>query len=344
MQKVLIIRLSAIGDIIMASGLLPAIQRAYPDVQIDWLAQPECRNLLEETSEIKTVLSLSRQKWAQDIKRFRWARVALEMTSLVRTVKQRDYDLVLDIQGLWKSAVPAWLTRSKQRIGLDSREGSHKLMTEIVTCPKGDMRIASEYKTLLEYLGLGADNYRLGIQVSEEDIETARRVRERHHINQEYIVFSPFTTRAQKHWIDSRWLQLADRWENQSRLPVLILGGPFEQSKGATYEVESDGLMINLAGQTTLRQGLALIQGASLVVGVDTGLTHMGVLSNVPTVALFGSTCPYLVTDNPRARVLYEPFSCSPCKRNPTCHGQFHCMQALTVDHVMEAVMEVMAG
>ena len=79
----------------------------------------------------------------------------------------------------------------------------------------------------------------------------------------------------------------------------------------------------------------ALIESARLLVGVDTGLTHMGTAFEIPTVAIFGSTCPYLKTDSPRTAILYKNLECSPCRRHPTCGGAYTCMRLVTVNEVM---------
>jgi heptosyltransferase-1 len=80
-----------------------------------------------------------------------------------------------------------------------------------------------------------------------------------------------------------------------------------------------------------------------LLVGVDTGLTHMGIAFNTPTVAIFGSTRPYLDTRRDNAKVIWLGLECSPCRRNPTCHGAFTCLRDITPDQVIEQARVAMA-
>jgi heptosyltransferase-1 len=93
--------------------------------------------------------------------------------------------------------------------------------------------------------------------------------------------------------------------------------------------------LVSLAGRTSLVQCAAIIDKAELLVGVDTGLTHLGIAMRTPTLALFGSTRPYLDTGFARAKVLYAALPCSPCKRRPTCDGRFDCMRQHTVDNIL---------
>ena len=76
---------------------------------------------------------------------------------------------------------------------------------------------------------------------------------------------------------------------------------------------------------------------SSLLIGVDTGLTHMGYALGTPTIALFGATRPYLDTDWMPGKVLYHPHECSPCRRDPTCDGDFTCMKAISTDEVLNS-------
>ena len=94
--------------------------------------------------------------------------------------------------------------------------------------------------------------------------------------------------------------------------------------------------MISLAGATRLPEAAALIRHAGLLVGVDTGLTHMGTAFATPTVALFGSTRPYLDTGRSNGRVIWLGLPCSPCRRRPTCDGAFTCLRDITADRVMD--------
>ena len=90
-----------------------------------------------------------------------------------------------------------------------------------------------------------------------------------------------------------------------------------------------------MVGKTTLLESAALVSGAQLVIGVDTGLTHMGWAFSVPTIALFGSTFPYRAPEGLRGEVLYRDMACSPCRRKPTCGGSFDCLGDITVEQVI---------
>ena len=103
-----------------------------------------------------------------------------------------------------------------------------------------------------------------------------------------------------------------------------------------------DGLpVLNWVGSYPLGVSAGLVKQAAGVIGVDTGLTHMGIAAGIPTVALFGSTCPYLETGRDNVRVIYHGLVCAPCKRSPTCAGRFDCMVGITADEALSAFNEL---
>jgi heptosyltransferase-1 len=114
-------------------------------------------------------------------------------------------------------------------------------------------------------------------------------------------------------------VSLAAALRAEGIVPVL-LGGPGDQA-AAERMAAAGPMLVNLVGQMKLDETVAAIADAALLVGVDTGLTHMGTALGVPTVGLFGSTRPYLDAGTSRTAILYEPLACSPCRRHPTCNG-----------------------
>jgi len=338
-MRILIIRLSAIGDVVMASSLAGAIRARYPDAYIAWLTQPEAAGLLDANPALNEVIVWPRDSWGRLWRAGQGRRLAGEMTAFVRKLRARRFDLALDAQGLLKSGVWAWLSKAPVRIGIGGREGSGHLMTQVLSAPKNNPLIASEYRLLAETVDAKTDDWSLRLSLSPQDRASAEKVSAVAGTGG-YIVLCPFTTRPQKHWIEDRWRAIAWRVAARWGLSTVILGGPGDQQAGAN--IAAAGGAENLAGQTSLRQAAAILESARAVIGVDTGLTHMATLLNRPTVALFGSTQPYLDTGRPQSIVLYKGLPCSPCRRRPNCRGEFACMAAILEDDVEEALASVM--
>lgn len=338
-MRILVIRLSAIGDVVMASGLIPALRARYPEARIAWLAEPAGAGLLAANPRLDEVIVLPRPRWKALRRERRYTTVAGEMRRFAAMLRGQSFDLALDAQGLLKSALWARASGAARRISLGGREGSARLMTEVVPVDRSDPRIASEYRRLAEHLGAPPDSFAMNLAITEADRRAVDDALAGREAAAGYAVLCPFTTRPQKHWFDDRWRELGQRLGERAGLAPVILGGPADRDHAEALVQRIGGLATSLAGALSVRESAAAIAGARLLVGVDTGLTHMGTAFGIPTVALFGSTRPYLETDSPRTRVLYEPLWCSPCGRNPICGGKYSCMRLHHTAGVLETAL-----
>ncbi|NBC47992.1 MAG: lipopolysaccharide heptosyltransferase [Gammaproteobacteria bacterium] len=334
-ERILLIRLSAIGDIVFASPLIATVRQHWPRASIAWLAQPDCAPLLQHHPDLDEVISWPLPRWRDLWRKRRFMQLLKELRAAVRALRARRFDLALDLQGLLKSALPAWLSGATDRIGLGSREGGWLLMTRVLDRGPDSAQIGSEYHHLAQSLALPTDRFRLALYPGQEAAAAAEALIGEQGLASGFAVICPFTTRAQKHWLAERWPTLAAQIRQRFGLPTLMLGGPGDCAAAAEITTLAGGRIINLVGQTSLLTAAALIERARLLVGVDTGLSHMGIVFRRTSVLLFGSTCPYTETGQPNARVLYHPRSCSPCRRRPTCDGAFTCMRDLEVDEVI---------
>jgi heptosyltransferase-1 len=302
--------------------------------------------LLRHHPELHEVIVWPRAEWRQ-----LWReRRLLALWSAIRRfragLRERGFDLVLDAQGLLKSGLMAWMTGAPRRVGLLSREGSQWLMTERVgASPGDDPRMSHEYRDLADHLGAPPGSFKLSLAVGASPREAARAALAMaipSAPGSRFAALAPFTTRPQKHWFEDRWVALAAALQAEGLVPVL-LGGPADRA-AADRIASANPSIVNLAGRLKLDETVAAIADASLLVGVDTGLTHMGTALQVPTVGLFGSTRPYLDALTPRTTILYQALDCSPCRRHPTCGCAFHCMRHWTVDLVMGAARRLLPG
>jgi heptosyltransferase-1 len=338
--RILVIRLSAIGDVVMASGLIPALREIAPGAHIAWVVEPAATPLLRHNPRLDEVIVLPRGEWQALWRARRPVALVQSVLAFRRELKARRFDLAIDAQGLLKSALCAWWSGAARRVSLIGREGSHRLMTERVQPTPDPLRpIAAEYRALARHLGAKAP-YRMDLSVGQAARQVATDRLASSGVHGRYAVLCPYTTRPQKHWFDEQWAATARRLLADGITPVL-LGGPGDAPLAPAIIDAAPGL-VNLVGALKLDETVAAIAGAALLVGVDTGLTHMGTALGVPTVALFGSTRPYLDARTPATAVIYETLPCSPCRRHPTCGGRFDCMRAIEVDAVMRQVQRVL--
>jgi heptosyltransferase-1 len=216
-------------------------------------------------------------------------------------------------------------------------------MTEIVARDLDSPLIGTEYRRLLVMLHAASEEFAMDIAVAPRADEQAAALLHTVGLAGRFAVFCPFTTRPQKHWFDERWAALGARLRIDAGVIPVLVGGPGDRERAEGIVAASGSLAMNLCGRTRLDECAALIRRAELVVGVDTGMTHMGLAMNRPTLTLLGSTDPYFETGTALGRVLHHPLPCFPCYRRPTCGGEFTCMRLHTVDGVFAAVQALLA-
>lgn len=330
--RLLIVRQSALGDIVFATALLAGLRAAWPDATIHWLAQAGFAGVLDsevEAGQLDAVIRVPAGLY----------RSPRALLALRRQLGEARYDLVIEAQGLAKSRLLAALAPGARRLGFASREPLGFVLHE--SLPKGgDVRdIASEYRYLAQALtGQPAPAPRLHVsaRARQRAVETLAAA----GVAPGYIALCPFTTRPQKHWIDAHWPELIARLDR----PCAILGGPGDREHAERLVAASGGRAISLAGRSRLDEVAAFLEQAALVIGVDTGLTHIGTAVRRPTLALFGSTCPYLGGAESPLTVLYDALPCAPCKRHPTCAGRYDCLRGITPARVAAAAQALLAG
>jgi heptosyltransferase-1 len=257
-----------------------------------------------------------------------------EIKNFSRQLRKRQFDLAIDAQGLFRSRFLAWLSHATERVGLDSREPGRFLMTRIVSRGADKRAMSSEYRQIMQALGLDPGPFDPKIVLSQEDKMRAGFKLSALQFNNGFALFCPFTTRPHKHWFPERWAELANCLATRFGLPALILGAKHDTGAGNRIRELADVPIHDFIGRTTLGEAAAIVAQAALVIGVDTGMTHMGTAFKRPTIALFGATCPYLHTPSSDTVVIYVPQTCAPCKRKPSCKGRFDCMAAITAKQV----------
>jgi heptosyltransferase-1 len=345
--NVLLVRLSARGDIVFSSPMVRAFRRTYPEARITWLAESHTKNLIEHHPELDETIVWDRGSWKKLLKERKFITLVREARAFVAELRGRKFDLAVDMQGLLRSGLMTFLSGARTRIGLRPKEGSQLFMTRVVDKDRdqGDRaKVSSEYLYLAQELGLDTSEFQMEVPLSSSDRIFATEWIEKCQLEGGYAVAIPFTTRPQKHWFEDRWAHLLDQTLHELKLPTVILGGPGDAEACGRIQRMADSEPYSLVGVTSLTQAAAIIEGASLVLGVDTGLTHMGLAFDRPTVAIFGSNIPYTEPPTPRGKVLVHWLECSPCKGNPTCGGDFTCLKLIHAQDVLEAAREVMAN
>ena len=353
--RILVVRLSARGDVAFASPLAGALRRRYPRAHIAWVAEDGAADVIRHNPHLDEVIVLERGAWGRMLRGGRWGALAGAVADFFGALRQRRFDVAIDAQGLLRSGLVTFLSGAPVRIGLGSREGSRCLMTRVVARGGDPRAISSEYRYLAGVLGLGAGSFPMEIPRSRAEVAVVGRVIGEEGLGGGFVVVCPFTTRFYKHWPEERWSSLIREIRGRTGLGVVMLGGPADRSaadrivqalvpSGSGGPDAATAPLVDLVGRTTLGEASAVVARCSALVGVDTGLSHMAHAYGRPAVLLFGSNTPYLDPPGPSATILHSGRACSPCRGKLTCGGRIDCMTDISVEHALMAVVSGLAG
>jgi len=334
MKRILVIRTGAIGDVIMASPMIRVMRDAWPEAYLAWLVEPSNKVLLAHHPMLDEIICWPKGEWHRLLKNGCFLSLASRIRQFSRDLRQRRFSLAIDAQGLARTRLFARLSGATERIGFDSKEPGRFLMNRIIARGGHIEYMSSEYYHLMKTMTLAPGTFAPEIFLTDGIRARARETLQVQKVTDQYLVICPFTTRPQKEWPDDRWAQLVTDLHAQHALPVVMLGGRQDIEHSRQIQNMTGDYLRNLTGQTTLIESAAVIEKSILVAGVDTGLTHMGTAFRRPTIALFGSTCPYLKTPSKQTTVIYNRLPCAPCRHKPTCDGKHTCMDSISVEQV----------
>lgn len=339
--SVLIVRLGDTGDIVLASPVAEAIRKRSPNAHICWLCQKEFKGALEGHPAVDEIICWDRKSWAEKFDNHNYPALLNEVRLCRRELRQYRFDLALDLQGLVSSAFLTWLSGAKTRIGLGSGERGNLLMTRTISRNMGDQaQVGAEYRYLMYQLGYPEHDWKMHVPLPAHAIESANELLAEALGQQPYVVICPFSSQQQKLWPDESWQQLILRIRGRYQLKTVILGNESDNEKAQNIAKLCGAT--NLSGKTDFQENAAIIKGAALLIGVDTGLTHLGHALKIPTISLFGSSCPYSHTGQESSTVIYLDKVCSPCGSKPSCKGRFDCMKEISPDLVLTEIKPLM--
>jgi heptosyltransferase-1 len=343
-----IVRLSARGDVVFGLPLVRAMRHSWPDTRITWVVEKPSADLVEHDPDLDAVIVWDRREWKRLLRGGRLISLLREVRRLRRRLRETEAELAVDLQGLLRSSWVARLTGAPIRVAVEPKEGAGALVTHAVPGGRDIDHMGGESRDVAEWLGLETEPWRHELTLPPADLEGAASALAAAGVESGYIVVVPHTTRDYKHWREDRWAPLVDALHRRTGWKVVVVGGPGDRE--ATDRIARDvapGVLVDLVGRTSLGEAAAVVAGSELVVGVDTGLTHVAHCFDRRTVCLFGPSA-YVVPPTPKARIVrhdeLECVRCMPRGGRPTCGGEWWCMDRIREAEIMSHVDDLLEG
>ena len=347
-ESFLVVRLGSMGDIVHTLPAVAALRRRYPQARIDWLVEARWQELVELNPHITHCIPVDTVGWRrQPFTSVTWRAIIQK----VRVLRRNRYDCAIDFQGLYKSAVLAWLADAHQRLGFHERflrePGCFVFYTERVVpaprwaSPSGTAHIIELNLALVARLDAEPQRPLVFDLVTTADDETYVENQLREHGLDEFFILSPGGGWESKCWPVERYAELHDALVRQRGWRGVVNVGPGEELLAAAIErLARAAKPVHFA--TRPRQFIALARRAQMVISGDTGPLHLAAVLGTPVVGLYGPTDPVRNGPyGPRVAVVYNPGVARVSYKRE--RGYSPAMLSISVEQVLTAVERLAA-
>ncbi|CUS78141.1 heptosyltransferase-2 [Candidatus Kryptonium thompsonii] len=333
-QKILIIRLSSIGDIVLATPLIRVLRNKFTASQIDFIVKKEFSELLKFNPNLTNLIEFDSKNGFKEL---------LKLKILI--LKER-YDLIIDIHNNLRSLFLRTLSGAKV-VKINKRIFKRFLLVKFkVNLYKNAIHTVEKYIEPVSKFSIKNDNQGLEVFVPEDTID---KMKKKINFSERdlYIAIAPSAKHETKRWLPERFAQLGDELVEKFNAKIILLGGKEDKARCEIVEHLMKNKPINLCGQTTLLESSAVLSLCKLLITNDSGLMHIGSAMKTKIVAIFGSTVkefgffPY----GTQSIVVEKNIPCRPCShigREKCPKGHFKCMRDIEVEDVFNACVELM--
>lgn len=278
-KRVLLVRLSAIGDVIHTLPVACALREAFPESRIAWVVENRAAPLLWGHPAVDELVELPRG----------FLKSPACMWRLCRRLRRWQPEVAIDVQSLSKSALVAWLSGARWRIGFARPNGREisPWLNSVRVRPKAE-HVVQQYLELLEPLGITRPRVQFHLPELPGEGAAAEETLARLGIGQGFAVLNAGSGWPSKRWPSERFAAVARHLGEAWQLPSVVVWAGEEERRWAEAIVAGAGGHARLAPTTTLRELAAVVRRARLFVSSDTGPLHLAAAIGTPCVGLFG--------------------------------------------------------
>jgi lipopolysaccharide heptosyltransferase I len=366
-ERILLVKPSAVGDVIHTLPILVKLRARYPNARIDWLLNPPIAELVGRHPALTNVVPFARHDFAR-IGRS-WSATA-SLFRLLKSIHQTHYDLVVDLHGQFRSGLLTLASGAAVRIGFDrprrrtqknsrqmvpdayrhgwtgTREGAWVAYSHRIPVPTLDVHAIDRYLWLTPLLGLDDGPPDFSVPIPPESRAEVTEVLKSHGvIDRPFAVLVPGTVWETKHWRREGFAEVGRHLQQTGR--AVVLAGSAKERPRCQAVVAACPGACDLSGQTTLSQLAALIERADVCVTNDSGSMHLTVALGKPVVSIFGPTDSMWVGPYRRPHAIVQAsVPCAPCylRKLRFCPNDHQCMREVTGEMVIERLEQILAA
>lgn len=325
-----------LGDLVMATPVLADLRKKWPAARITAMAQSNVASVLKHDPNIDELFSYKRPNgWIPHQQHW----------EIIETLRRGQYDLGILLTNSFSSAWWFWFGKVAQRIGY-AGNFRNLLLTQAVPFPpnKETQHLVITYKMLLAPLGISLSNSDPTLYILPEEKKEAEDLLKLHGANLDKNIIIGINPGAAfgsaKCWLPERFKHVTSRLLENPNIYVVYFGDPAGAPLVNDICKDMPERVINLAGKTSLRELVALINVCSLFLTNDSGPMHIAAALKVPLVALFGSTSDVKTGPYGIGKVIHKHVECSPCYKR-VCPIDFRCMKRIEVEEVYRELQKI---
>ncbi len=339
-MKILIIKLSAIGDVVQTLPALEALKKTYPDSEITWVVEEAAAGILEGHPLINRLLVSRRKAWHRMLRNPLTLVQGLgSIIRFIRELRTIRYDIAVDFQGLFKSGIVIGMARADRKIGFDgTRELSYLFLNERLPAYDIERHALERYLDVVRHLGAKVPSSSCTLPIDQEVAAVRQRLEGMKTPGRPLVVVNPAARWKTKLWLEQNFAELADRLVEEKKAIVIFTGSPDDRAVNDRILSMMREKALNWAGETTLKELAALASLSEFFITTDTGPMHLAAAAGARVVALFGPTAPWRTGPYGEPHIVVRMgIDCSPCFQRK-CGRDIKCMAGITVDDVIRSI------
>ncbi len=337
-HRILLIKPSSLGDVLHAVPVLHALRRRYPDAVVDWLVGSPYASLIEANPAVNSVIPFDRATYGTLGRNWPATR---DFIGFLADLRRRAYDLVIDLQGLFRSGFLSWATGAGTRIGFaNAREAASVFYSHRVHVSDPNLHAVERNFLVAERLDVEASPIEFRIPLPRAARTFASGVLA--GAGRPIVAFAPGARWETKRWPAERFVQTIERVHARAGGTAVLLGGSDERRLVDSIAADCKVPTANLAGRTTIPELAGVVEQSDVVVCHDSAVAHLAVSLDRPLVCIVGPTNPRRTGPYQRPHdVVSAEVACSPCylRRMTQCGYDHACMSRIPAAHVVDAVM-----
>jgi heptosyltransferase I len=355
-KRILIVRLSSLGDVIQTLPIPTVVREAYPNAEIGWAIDRELAPAIEGHPDVNRIHRCDRVQWGRRLKNpSEWHSVAAEARNFINEIRAVGYDCALDVQGLLKSAVIPFFARIRPRIGFaHGRELSHLFYTErylsnVQYFDHNRMHV-DHMMALAQTIGCRTDNYSVRLPPAAEESRRKIHALLRFERSSTIVGIAPATQWKSKQWPLEHWRSLLEMILARAAVNIVLIGAASDTS-ATSQLVESLGdaaraRVLDLAGKTSIVDLYALFERIPIVIAADTAPLHIAGAAGCVLIGLFGATPTHRtgpIGSGSITLMIAEPkLACQPCQERVCRFGTTECMRVLSPELVFGVLQKAL--